>query len=85
MNRLLIRGAWLLDPASGLDAPGDLLVGGERIASIGKLGLVRKHGVETGSQTQFLGVWCPHSGLAGPDRAIRAEITRFWGEDAATG
>jgi predicted amidohydrolase len=40
MNRLLIRGAWLLDPASGLDASGDLLVEGERIAAIGKLALV---------------------------------------------
>src|SRR5580693_10271790 len=35
MNRLLIRGARLLDPASGLDTTGDLLVEGERIAAIG--------------------------------------------------
>ena len=35
MNRLLFRGARLLDPASGLDARGDLLVEGERIAAIG--------------------------------------------------
>jgi dihydroorotase len=35
VNRLLIRHARLLDPASGLDAPGDLLVEGERIATIG--------------------------------------------------
>jgi dihydroorotase len=35
VNRLLIRQARLLDPASGLDAPGDLLVEGERIAAIG--------------------------------------------------
>jgi dihydroorotase len=35
MNRLLIRGARLLDPASGLDARGDLLVEGERIAAVG--------------------------------------------------
>ena len=35
MNRLLIRRARLLDPASGLDATGDLLVEGERIAAIG--------------------------------------------------
>jgi dihydroorotase len=35
MNGLLIRHARLLDPASGLDAPGDLLVEGERIAAIG--------------------------------------------------
>jgi dihydroorotase len=35
VNRLLIRHARLLDPASGLDAPGDLLVEGERIAAIG--------------------------------------------------
>ena len=35
MNRLLIRRARLLDPASGLDAPGDLLVEGERIAAVG--------------------------------------------------
>ena len=35
MNRLLFRHARLLDPASGLDAPGDLLVEGERIAAVG--------------------------------------------------
>ena len=35
MNRLLIRHARLLDPASGLDTTGDLLVEGERIAAIG--------------------------------------------------
>jgi dihydroorotase len=35
MNRLLIRGARLLDPASGLDASGDLLIEGARIAHIG--------------------------------------------------
>jgi dihydroorotase len=32
---MLIRGARLLDPASGLDAVGDLLIEGERIAAIG--------------------------------------------------
>jgi len=35
VNRLLIRHARLLDPASGLDTTGDLLVEGERIAGIG--------------------------------------------------
>src|SRR6516164_9729282 len=35
MNRLLFRNARLLDPTSGLDAPGDLLVEDERIAAIG--------------------------------------------------
>ena len=35
MNRLLIHRARLLDPASGLDATGDLLVEGERIAEVG--------------------------------------------------
>ena len=35
MNRILIRGARLLDPASGLDTTGDLLVEGERIAAVG--------------------------------------------------
>ena len=35
MNRLLIRHARLLDPASGLDTAGDLLVEGERIAGSG--------------------------------------------------
>lgn len=34
-SRRLYRGARLLDPASGLDAPGDLLVDGDRIAAIG--------------------------------------------------
>ncbi len=33
--RTLIRGARLLDPASGLDAIGDLLIEGERIAAVG--------------------------------------------------
>ncbi|HUC69815.1 MAG TPA: dihydroorotase [Stellaceae bacterium] len=35
MNRLLIRGARLLDPESRLDAVGDLLIEGERIAALG--------------------------------------------------
>jgi dihydroorotase len=35
VNRLLIRGARLLDPTSGLDTTGDLLVEGERIAAVG--------------------------------------------------
>jgi dihydroorotase len=35
VNRLLIRRARLLDPASALDATGDLLVENERIAAIG--------------------------------------------------
>jgi dihydroorotase len=35
VNRLLIRRARLLDPASGLDATGDLLIEGEHIAAIG--------------------------------------------------
>jgi dihydroorotase len=35
VNRLLFRGARLLDPAGGLDAPGDLLVEGELIAAVG--------------------------------------------------
>jgi dihydroorotase len=33
--RILIRGARLLDPESGLDATGDLLVEGEKIAAVG--------------------------------------------------
>ena len=35
MSHLLFRGARLLDPESGLDAPGDLLVEGDRIAAVG--------------------------------------------------
>ncbi len=35
--RTLIRGARLLDPASGLDATGDLLIEGERIAAVGAI------------------------------------------------
>jgi dihydroorotase len=35
VSRLLFRGARLLDPESGLDAPGDLLVEGDRIAAVG--------------------------------------------------
>ena len=35
MNRLLFRGARLLDPESGLDACGDLLIEGDRIAAFG--------------------------------------------------
>ena len=46
MNRVLFRGARLLDPASGFDAVGDLLVEGERIAAIGDIGTVG-HDAET--------------------------------------
>ena len=35
MNRLIFRRARLLDPASGLDTTGDLLVEGERLAAVG--------------------------------------------------
>jgi dihydroorotase len=35
VSRLLFRGARLLDPESGLDASGDLLVEGDRIAAVG--------------------------------------------------
>jgi dihydroorotase len=35
VSRLLIRGARLLDPGSGLDATGDLLIEGAKIAAIG--------------------------------------------------
>lgn len=35
MNRLLIRGGRLLDPESGLDAIGDLLIEGAKIAAVG--------------------------------------------------
>jgi len=35
VSRLLFRGARLLDPESGLDARGDLLVEGDRIAAVG--------------------------------------------------
>jgi dihydroorotase len=35
MNRLLFRSARLLDPESGLDSRGDLLVEGDRIAAVG--------------------------------------------------
>ncbi|MBV9685849.1 MAG: dihydroorotase [Alphaproteobacteria bacterium] len=35
MNRLLFRHARLLDPVSGLDANGDLLVEGDRVAAVG--------------------------------------------------
>src|SRR2546426_12450426 len=34
-SRRLYRNARLIDPESGLDAPGDLLVDGDRIAAIG--------------------------------------------------
>ena len=34
-NRRLYRNARLIDPESGLDAPGDLLIDGDRIAAIG--------------------------------------------------
>lgn len=34
-TRRLFRGARLLDPETGLDAPGDLLIDGDRIAAIG--------------------------------------------------
>jgi len=76
------------DVAADLDGePATLTVGFGvyRIGSDGKLDFVRKYGVETGSQTPFWSVWYRHSGLAGPDRAIRAKITGFWGGEAASG
>jgi dihydroorotase len=45
MNRILFCGARLLDPASGLDTVGDLLVEGERIAAIGDVA-ARVHDAE---------------------------------------
>jgi dihydroorotase len=42
VNRLLIRGARLLDPLSGLDAVGDLLIEGERIAAVGDVAAVAR-------------------------------------------
>ena len=35
MNRLLITGARLIDPASGRDEPGSVAIDGERIAIVG--------------------------------------------------
>jgi len=46
MNRILLRGARLLDPASGLDGVGDLLVEGECIAAIGDVAAM-VHDAET--------------------------------------
>src|SRR2546423_6646313 len=47
LPRRLYRNARLLDPESGLDAPGDLLVEGDRIAAVGgKLGEAVGDGVE---------------------------------------
>jgi predicted amidohydrolase len=71
MNRLLIRGAWLLDPASGLDASGDLLVEGERIAAIGKLALVRKLWRRNGQSVPVFGrmvsaLWLSRAGPCDP-------------------
>jgi dihydroorotase len=37
VSRILFRGARMLDPASGHDAAGDLLVEGERIAAVGEV------------------------------------------------
>jgi len=34
-DRLLIKNARLLDPASGLDGPGDVMIEGRRIADFG--------------------------------------------------
>ncbi|MBI4584591.1 MAG: dihydroorotase [Planctomycetes bacterium] len=36
MPRLLIKNGWIVDPATGRDEVGDILVEGERIAAIGK-------------------------------------------------
>src|SRR5579871_6143764 len=46
MTDLLFTGARLLDPAAGLDEPGDLLVRDGRIADVGR-GLGRPDGAET--------------------------------------
>jgi dihydroorotase len=47
VNRLLFRGARLLDPESGLDASGDLLVEGDRIAAVGDDLCATAHDAET--------------------------------------
>src|SRR3954453_13987176 len=51
-TRRLFRAARLLDPDTGLDSPGDLLVEGDRIAAIGP-GL-REAGVATESDIQTI-------------------------------
>jgi dihydroorotase len=40
VNRVLFRRAQLLDPANGLDAVGDLLIEGERIAAVGDVAAI---------------------------------------------
>src|SRR6058998_718668 len=36
MSRLLIKNGWIIDPSSGRDEIGDILVEGERIIAVGK-------------------------------------------------
>ncbi len=48
MTRLIIRNARLLDPASGLDRPGDLVIEDGRIADWGQIGAAEGETLEAG-------------------------------------
>jgi hypothetical protein len=77
--RRLYRNAHLLDPASGLDMPGDLLVDGDRIARDAELISLNSH-LDSDSTAVLEELHRPLVLLGGSARLERAEVatsTRF--------
>ena len=76
---LLVRGARLLDPRSGLDRAGDVLVRGGRVAEIGEPGAIEPpDGAEQvrrrGACTAFPGFVDPHVHLRTPGREDEEDL-----------
>ncbi len=86
---LLIRGAHLLDPRSGLDQPGDLLVRGGEIAEIGAPGsLTAPEGAETvdaEGQHLFPGFVDPHVHFRTPGQEHKEDLATGTAAAAAGG
>ena len=74
----LIRGARLLDPRAGVDAPGDLLIRAGRIAEIGAPGAIaapeRAEVVEAEGLHAFPGFVDPHVHLRTPGREDEEDV-----------
>jgi dihydroorotase len=86
---LLIRGAHLLDPRTGLDGPGDVLVREGEIAEIGAPGaLVAPEGAETieaAGQHLFPGFVDPHVHLRTPGQEHKEDLATGTASAAAGG
>ncbi len=75
---VLVRGARLLDPRSGLDREGDVLVRGGRVAEVGEAGSLEapdgcEH-VDAGGLTAFPGFVDPHVHLRTPGREDEEDL-----------